>query len=99
MVDACEACGSAQLEWERLSGAGTIAGWTTFERDYYGGILPIPWDTILVELAGGALMISNPNGFGWRDISVGMAVELAFVQCEDSSGAFNLPVFKRPTPK
>ena len=52
-----------------MSGRGTIASWCTFERDYYYGLLPIPWDTILVELEEGPLFISNPQGFTWRDIT------------------------------
>ena len=94
-LEACEHCGSRELAWERMSGRGTIASWCTFERDYYGGILPIPWDTILVELEEGPMFLSNPQGFSWRDIEIGMPVTLAFVECEDSAGTFSLPVFER----
>jgi len=89
----CEKCGSADLHWERMSGKGTLASWCTFERDYYRGALPIPWDTILVELAEGPLFLSNPLGFGWQDCVSGAAVELRFLDCEDSAGQFQLPVF------
>lgn len=95
VVEACEVCGGPALRWERMSGRGRIAGWTTFERDYYAGMLPIPWDTIVVELEEGPLFLSNPQGFTWRDLQVGMAVELAFLACEDSAGPFNLPVFAK----
>lgn len=78
-----------------MSGRGRIAAWTTFERDYYSGLLPIPWDTILVELEEGPLFMSNPEGFSWRDIHIGMPVVLAFIACEDSAGSFNLPVFQK----
>ena len=94
-LEACEHCGSRELAWECMSGRGTIASWCTFERDYYGGILPIPWDTILVELEEGPMFLSNPQGFSWRDIEIGMPVTLAFVECEDSAGTFSLPVFER----
>ena len=94
-VEACEVCGGGALSWERMSGRGRVTGWCTFERDYYAGRLPIPWDTILVELEEGPLFLSNPNGFTWRDIAADMPVRLTFVECEDSAGRFNMPVFER----
>ena len=66
-----------------------------FRHDYYNGLLPIPWETILVELEEGPLFISNPKGFTWQDIDVNMPVKLAFMACEDSAGPFSLPIFER----
>ena len=94
-VSACEFCGSTQLAWERMSGRGKIVSWCTFERDYYQGALPIPWETILVELEEGPLFISNPSGLTWKDIEAGMPVKLSFLDCEDSDGVFRLPIFER----
>ncbi len=95
VVSACEHCGGPDLHWQRLSGRGRIVSWCSFERDYYNGMLPVPWDAILVELAEGPLFISNPQGFTWRDITPGMAVKLAFIACADEAGAFQLPVFEK----
>lgn len=95
VVKACESCGSDDFSWERMSGKGTIASWCTFERDYYRGMLPIPWDTILVELEEGPLFISNPLGYTWKDVTIGMPVEAVFIECEDSDGSYKLPVFAR----
>ena len=50
VVDACELCGSQDLAFERMSGKGRLISWCTFERDYYRGVLPLPWPVILVEL-------------------------------------------------
>jgi uncharacterized OB-fold protein len=91
----CEYCGDGRLSWERVSGRGKIIAWCTFERDYYAGLFPMPWETILVELEEGPLFISNPNGFGHQDMAVGMPVAVSFVDCEDAAGAFRLPVFDR----
>ena len=91
----CEQCGADSLSWQRMSGRGTVAGWCTFERDYYGGLLPIPWDTILVELEEGPLFVGNPHGFSWPQTTIGMPVRLKFVPCEDSAGEFMLPEFER----
>jgi uncharacterized OB-fold protein len=94
VTPACEVCGGTDRTWERMSGRGKIASWCSFERDYYAGLLPIPWMTILVELEEGPLFISNPMDFGEADISAGMPVSLAFIDCEDKAGAFRLPVFR-----
>ena len=93
VVKACEYCGGTQLSWEKMSGRGKIVSWCTFERDYYNNLLPIPWETILVELDEGPLFVSNPKDLTWRDIEFNMPVTLAFLDCEDSMGPFKLPIF------
>jgi uncharacterized OB-fold protein len=95
VVQACEWCDGARFIWERMCGRGRIVSWCTFERDYYAGLLPIPWETILVALEEGPLFISNPLDFSWRDITFNMPVKLSFVDCEDRAGNFRLPVFGR----
>ncbi len=95
VVSACETCGGRDLRFERMSGRGKVVAWCAFERDYYAGVLPIPWDTILVELEEGPLFLSNPRGFGWKETNIGLPVKVAFLPCEDSAGAFELPVFER----
>jgi uncharacterized OB-fold protein len=95
VVQACEWCAGTQFAWERMSGRGKIVSWCTFERDYYAGLLPVPWETILVELAEGPLFISNPIDLTWRDMRLNMPVKLSFLDCEDQAGAFRLPLFCR----
>lgn len=95
VVQACEFCGAGELTWSPMSGRGKLVSWCTFERDYYKGVLPIPWETILVELEEGVLFISNPEGFTHQDITPDMAVQLQFLECQDSAGPFSLPVFRR----
>lgn len=95
VVSACEQCGGAGFSWRRMSGRGRVASWCSFERDYYGGVLPLPWDTILVELEEGPLFISNPQGFALDDMAPHMAVVVDFLDCEDTAGPFRLPVFRR----
>ena len=94
-VQACEYCGHAELAWERMSGRGKIISWATFQRDYYKGMFPMPWETILVELEEGPLFVSNPQGLTWKDITFNMPVKLLFIDCEDSRGAFKLPIFEK----
>jgi len=95
VAQACEYCGSAELRWEPVSGKGRLVSWSTFERDYYQGVIPIPYGNILVELEEGPLFLSNPAGFTWREAVPGMKVKLTFLACEDSAGRFELPVFER----
>ena len=91
----CENCGSTDFGWEAMSGRGKVVSWCTFERDYYHGLLPMPWNTILVELEEGPLFISNPKGFTWQDVTPDMPVKVAFIDCEDDAGPFRLPVFEK----
>ena len=95
VVSACEHCDGTQLTWERMSGRGKVVSWCSFDHDYYRGLLPVPYDTILVELAEGPLFISNPSGFGVADFAFEMPVVLTFVDGEDSAGSFKLPVFAK----
>lgn len=95
VVRSCENCGSETFAWQRLSGRGRIVSWCSFERDYYGGVLPLPWDTILVELEEGPLFISNPLGFAVGDVTPQMKVSVAFLDCEDKAGPFRAPVFRK----
>jgi uncharacterized protein len=95
VVQQCECCTGAQLTWERMSGRGKVISGCTFERDYYAGVLPIPWETILVELEEGPLFLSNPVDFTWQSTEFNMPVQLNFVECEDQAGVFQLPVFSR----
>jgi uncharacterized protein len=95
VVRKCEGCGEQAFAWEAMSGRGKVVSWTTFQQDYYRGTLPVPYDTILVELEEGPLFVSNPQGFGWQDLAADMPVKLAFVEAEDSAGPFKLPVFER----
>jgi uncharacterized protein len=91
-VDSCEDCGGQQLTWERMSGSGRLISWCTFERAYYQD-LPVPWDTIVVELDEGPLLISNPAGFSNDQATLSARVSLDFLECRDDAGPFELPVF------
>ena len=95
VVAACDHCGATDLAWERMSGAGKVVSWCSFAQDYYRGVIPVPYDTILVELAEGPLFISNPADFGRKDFAFEMPVEVTFIDCADSAGPFRLPVFRK----
>ena len=46
VMAACDGCGGTEFIWERLSGRGKLVSWCTFVRDYYRGIMQVPYDTI-----------------------------------------------------
>jgi len=95
VVAKCEQCGSDRLVFEPVSGRGTLASWCTFERPYYGDLMPVPYDTIVVELEEGPWFISNPSGFANSEAALGMPVKVAFLDCEDQHGQYALPVFEK----
>ena len=90
----CEFCGHDGFTWERMSGRGRVISWCSFHQDYYRGMLPVPYDCVLVELEEGVLFLSNPSGFGCDETTPGKAVTVAFINCEDAGGAYRLPVFE-----
>jgi uncharacterized protein len=95
VAEECPRCAGRSLDWRELCGRGTLASWCSFERRYYGELLPCPWDTILVQLAEGPLFVSNPSGFSNVEASLGMPLRLVFLDCEDAAGRFRLPAFER----
>lgn len=94
VVEACEYCGSGNLAFDRMSGKAKLVSWCAFERDYYNGVLPIPWETIIVELEEGPMFISNPAGLSSKDYRLDMPLKVTFLECEDTGGAYKLPVFE-----
>jgi uncharacterized protein len=93
-VDTCGKCGGLKLQWTSLAGTGQLVSWGTFEYKYLDE-LPLPWETILVELSEGPLFISNPVGFSRGEMVPSLAVEVDFLHCEDDYGTFFLPVFRK----
>lgn len=94
-VERCETCGSDTLEWQLMCGEANLFSWCSLNRDYYRGALPLPWDTIMVELAEGAVLISNPHGFANDSAQLGMPLRLVWLDAEDEHGRYRLPVFER----
>ena len=92
----CNECLSDRFTWTPLSGRATINTYCVFERPYYPECPP-PWEAMLVELEEGPLFMTNPQGFSVLepDIKRGTPVKLAFIDVEDQTGPFKLPVFGR----
>ena len=88
----CDQC-NASLAWRPASGRGRLFSHCTFHQDYYGGLLPLPWEVILVELEEGVLFVANPLGFRPAEVPLGYPLAVRFLDCEDEHGPFRLPVF------
>ena len=92
----CPQCGSAKLEWHKVSGAGTVYTFTIAHRPPH----PLfsdqcPLAIAVVELEEGPRMISNIVGCDPADVEVGMAVQVVFEEIQDSDVV--LPVFSPVT--
>ncbi len=95
VVALCEYCDSPDLSFEKISGNGKVVSWCSFVQDYYRGMMPVPYDTIMVELDEGPIFMSNPADFDHDDITINMPVVVSFIDAEDAGGAFKLPVFRK----
>ena len=93
----CERCGSEDLSWQTVSGAGTIYTYTIAARAPH----PVfkdqcPLVIAVVELEEGPRMISNVVGCDPDEVRIGLPVRVAFEPIEDSD--LKLPVFE-PNPE
>lgn len=88
----CPRCGADALAWAPVSGRGTVYSFTVARRaphPVFAGQLPLV--VAIVELAEGPRLVTNIVGCDPADVTVGMAVEVAFEPIDDSDMA--LPVF------
>ena len=88
----CPGCGSADLSWRPVSGKGTVYSYTVAHRPPHPVFFDqCPLTVAIVALEEGPRLISNITGCDPNQMEVGMAVEVAFEQIDDSD--VMLPVF------
>lgn len=90
---ACPHCLSADVEWQRVSGRGTLHTFTVVHRGQKGFPLPAPYVLAIVELDEGPRLMTNlvdcePDPATLR---IGMAVEVVFA---DVTRDISLPRFR-----
>jgi uncharacterized OB-fold protein len=90
---ACPHCLGAELEWQRVSGRGTLHTFTVVHRGLRNFPLPTPYVLAIVELAEGPRLMTNlvevePDP---ARISIGTPVEAVF---EDVTAEVTLPRFR-----
>ena len=84
----CPFCGSADLDWRRPSGRGTVYSTTTVrQKPERGG----DYNIAIIELAEGARLLSRVEDMKSADVRIGMAVEAAIVEANGAP----LVVFRR----
>lgn len=91
---ACDACQSQQLQFEPISGWGTIYSFTVMHQPNIAGFEDqIPYVNILVELEEQPLlfMVSNLPGTERNKVHIGGRVEVYF---EDVNDEITLPQFR-----
>jgi uncharacterized protein len=90
---ACPRCLSADLEWRRASGRGTLHTFTVVHRGLKGFPIGPPYVIAIVELAEGPRMMTNLLGVPADPaaLRIGMPVEVVFT---DVTPEVTLPHFR-----
>ena len=89
----CPACQSWKRIWRRVSGQGTVAGFTIVTRAIFPG-LPVPYNIVRVELPEqqGLCLLGNLIDCPTEAIAIGMPVQVVF---EDVEPNVTMYYFKR----
>jgi uncharacterized OB-fold protein len=90
----CTSCSSRSLEWQELSGKGTLFTFTIVHQPPHPGFAGnVPYIAAIVELAEGVKMPSQVIGIEPDPdaLSIGMPLEVVFEQVTDT---ITLPKFK-----
>ena len=75
---ACDHCQTFNLQFEPVSGHGTVYSYTIVNREFTPGILP-PYVVALVDLDDAdARLVSNIVNVASEDLHIGMKVEVIF---------------------
>ncbi len=90
---ACPHCLSGDVEWQRVSGRGTLHTFTVVHRGQRNFPLPTPYVIAIVELAEGPRLMTNLVGIepDPAKIRIGLPVEVVFA---DVSAEIALPRFR-----
>ena len=88
----CANCWSEDIRWVTASGKGTVWTFTvTYQNRTPGFAEDVPYVLALVELDEGVRMFTNIIECPPRDVSIGMPVEVTFVQANNQ---ISVPYFK-----
>ena len=74
---ACRSCLSAELQWVRSDGNGTVYSWTVVHRPQTPAFT-VPYAVAIIDIDEGYQMMSNLIGLDPDDVAVGLRVEVAF---------------------
>jgi uncharacterized OB-fold protein len=79
----CTACHSAELDWRRSSGRGTVYSFTVVHRAPLDSFkADVPYVIAIVALEEGVRAMTNVRGTDPASISIGMPIEIFFEPAE-----------------
>jgi uncharacterized OB-fold protein len=90
----CHLCHSRNLDWERVSGRGTVFSFTVVRHALHAGFASqLPLGVVLIDLddAPGVRLVSNLVDVANEDIVIGMPVAVTFREID----GVTLPMFQR----
>jgi hypothetical protein len=91
----CIHCGSSALDWVEASGRGTVHTYTVIHQQGMPGWRDeVPYVAAIIDLEEGVRMTSNVIDVSGSDVSIGMPVEVTFVD----EGMYILPRFRPANP-
>ncbi|MGI9577446.1 MAG: Zn-ribbon domain-containing OB-fold protein [Microthrixaceae bacterium] len=80
----CPRCWSDDVEWVPASGAATLYTWSVIHtNDLPPWAGRVPYTAAVVELAEGPRMMTHIVGAEGEDLSIGMDLEIKFVDLDD----------------
>jgi hypothetical protein len=89
----CPSCGSERLEFEPVSGRGTVYSWTIIldaPAPGFADMLPLVVGLMELEEQPGLLLTTNIRGVDPNALSVGLALAVSF---EDLTADITIPIF------
>jgi uncharacterized protein len=89
--EACPHCLGTNLEWRPSSGRGEVHAFSVMHRPANPMMADrVPYTVAIVELEGGARMMTNIEGCPPEDVKVGMPVKVIWDELSDGR---HLPIF------
>ncbi|MCZ7631324.1 MAG: OB-fold domain-containing protein [Microthrixaceae bacterium] len=83
----CPNCQSAESEWVKVSGNGTIYSWVTYAESPHEGF-DSPHTVVLVELDEGPRLVSMPVDIPEADLEIGMRVSVLYEDIDEDLTLF-----------
>jgi len=82
----CGRCLSANAEWVKLSGRGTVFSWIVIHQSQHPAFnADVPYNVAIIELEEGPRLHTNVVGCQNAELHIGMPVEVVFEKVNDNT--------------
>jgi len=82
----CGRCLSANAEWVKLSGRGTVFSWIVIHQSQHPAFnADVPYNVAIIELEEGPRLHTNVVGCQNAELHIGMPVEVVFEKVNDDT--------------